>query len=450
MAKTVQDDLFDQLEARFNTAKDQFQQIDTNADMRIKHWRYAKDSVFELRVEYYRRFNTKAGKLVEDELLHELIYTAYGFDDQDRIICSAVFQSEDNPRIYTYYDYADDHIGFAEFGIVWDTQTYQLSKVGRLVKSSDDRPLHYADYAQAAGQKQRFFEEYHYDETGRITRISAVHQYRPAQFTDEEQRWLEYAHHQQEQIARMFLSEEQASAVLEPFDESLKKLGSSNYDIVNEDIFEYEGQTLKRIVQRASHTLKDGSQPQEYILYEAPRPGETADMLFDAARISLKAAIIDRLKQLDAAVRQKGPFYNLIVSYDAVADDGLLLTLNIQRQRALWEKSTDESGYDSLALDSVRLPQDAVPHIGIWDLPEDYARFLRDSRRDDQWERIRQLVCAVAKELNDHDWRAMFPITEDFIVIASDYEALEDIRDEIRACVPEAKLAILRARGLID
>jgi hypothetical protein len=403
VAQRVPEALSDALEQRFNLVKDQFDQIDADADARITGWRYATDSAFELRAEFYRRFNQKPGTLIDDEPLDAYIYTAYGFDDQDRIICSAIFQSEDFPRIYDYYDYGDNYIDFAEFGYVWDTQTYRLSKVGRVVRSAEDRPLHYAEYSQEQGRKQLYFEGVQYDEAGRITRVSCVHQGYP-----------------------------------EPLGDSL-----------TEHIFEYDDHTLKRIVARGVARDAAPASP-DYVMYEAPRPGDTPDSLFDAARSSLKSAIIEQLKGLDAAIREKGPFYNLIISYDAVADDGLLLLLNTEAQRQQWEQSTDDRSYGALQLDSLTGPQNAMLYAEIQHHPDDYARFLRENRRDEQWDRIRELLCAVARDLNDVDWSAHFQTTDDFIVFASDYEAMNDVEDDIRDCVPDSKLKLLRARGLID
>src|SRR5262249_34672719 len=134
-------------------------------------------------------------------------------------------------------------------------------------------------------------------------------------------------------------------------------------------------------------------------------------------------------------------------SYDAVADDGLLLTFGAEEQRAVWERETDERTYRSLIYHQLGWHSDSIE---IWELSGDYERFMRTRRRDRQWDEIRKLLNQVARDLNDVNWDEMLNTTDDFIMFAHDYEAMEDVEDEIRACVPEDKLRILRAKGLLS
>jgi hypothetical protein len=168
-------------------------------------------------------------------------------------------------------------------------------------------------------------------------------------------------------------------------------------------------------------------------------------MLTEAARTSLIGTVVEHISALDPAQRQ-ARFYCLVLSYDAVADDGLLLTLGEESLRDARVQGAPEYGSGPYP------PSLWHEHtsIEIWQLPDDYARFLRDYRRENRWEAIRALVSRAARELNDYPWDGILNTTDDFIVYASDYEALEEPDDEIRACVPEHKLRMLREKGLLD
>lgn len=241
----------------------------------------------------------------------------------------------------------------------------------------------------------------------------------------------------------MMGTEEQFNQMFPQFEEVMRGAFQQSAAFESEEIYEYDGDTLQRIVARGANP-PGGSR--EEVRYEAPREGETEDALFEAARASLRKAVIDQVVQFDPAQRQQMRVYNLALSYDAVADDGVLLILGQETQRQEWERETDERSYRSLIYHT--LGRRSV-HIELWNLPDEYARFLRDMRRAQRWGDVRKLLVQVAWDLNDHDWSGTLLTTDDFVVYANDYEAMEDVHDELRACVPEAKLAILRAKGLL-
>src|SRR5262249_22033193 len=63
-------------------------------------------------------------------------------------------------------------------------------------------------------------------------------------------------------------------------------------------------------------------------------------------------------------------------------------------------------------------------------------------------ERARELLCAVAAELNAHDWTQELSTTDDFVVYAVNLE-LADLDRNMPACLPRTRLALLRERGLL-
>jgi hypothetical protein len=385
--------LFTELETRFNTLKDEYARLDADADSNVVRWRYAQRPAFDLRPDFFRRFNQKPGDLTDDEPVTAFLYYAYGYSADERVIYAAVFQTEAVPRIATFYQHYPDRIELASYAVTLYTEDYHLRKVGWLVQPSEDRPVIYAEYEQDAGEIRFYYEEYVYDEQGRLARIPTYY---------------------------------------------VTQLRSQRAETHSEAVYQYEGDRLIRITSRLP-----GSQ--ERVLYEARRKGETKKTLFEAARVSLREVIVERVR-LDPATRQER-VYNLVISYDAVADDGLLLTVAPEAQREAWERETSDQSYESLLYHQLAWQPE---QIEIWSLPEEYERFLRQTRRDERWDDIRSLFIRVARDLNEQDWSGLLNVTDDFIVFANDYEAGNDVHDAIRASVPMEKLRILQAKGLID
>lgn len=91
--------------------------------------------------------------------------------------------------------------------------------------------------------------------------------------------------------------------------------------------------------------------------------------------------------------------------------------------------------------DTARLLEQELWLVDPDDDPEFYAP-------ESLSEGVRVLLCAVAAELNAYDWSRILPITDDFVAYAVDWE-LTDFERNMPACVPPARLAILRERGLL-
>lgn len=62
--------------------------------------------------------------------------------------------------------------------------------------------------------------------------------------------------------------------------------------------------------------------------------------------------------------------------------------------------------------------------------------------------RGRRLLCAAAARLNHYDWTDTLPVTDDFVVYAVDLE-LVDLDQNLTACLPPDRLALLRERDLL-
>src|SRR5579859_8032931 len=92
MAEIDKEALFNELQMRIYALQNDFKRLDTESEALVTHWRFADRFAFELRVEFYRRFNTRPGILEDNEGLMPPGYYAYGYDAQERIVCAANFR----------------------------------------------------------------------------------------------------------------------------------------------------------------------------------------------------------------------------------------------------------------------------------------------------------------------------------------------------------------------
>lgn len=61
---------------------------------------------------------------------------------------------------------------------------------------------------------------------------------------------------------------------------------------------------------------------------------------------------------------------------------------------------------------------------------------------------LRQMMHRVAQRLNSLDWSDVLPTTDDFMVVSTNTIGYWDAED-LQCSIPEAKLAVLRERGLL-
>lgn len=438
--------LFKELAQRFKALKKTgYARLDAEADANIKRWRYAERAAFDLQVDGLRRAGEEPGVFIDEEPTKAYSFHAYGYDSADRIIYSAEFQMEEVPRLCSFYSYTPDYIEAADFAVQIYTENFHLQRVARLVGKPGEPPTLYANYGDGQGGEANTVELYQYDDKGRMARIVSTTATTPPPLTGEMGSRFENMMDQQRRMAQMLGTESQ----MPDFEKIVRTALTKGRDYQTEHIYEYDGDNLKRIISRSTEVYGDGEAvpTQSHTLYEAPRPGETDEQLFEAARSSLHDAIIDHVVRFDPALRQQMPMYNLSISYDAVADDGLMIIFGTQKQREKWEATTDERNYHNLVFSASVYD---VEYTSLWELPEAYDRFLRNFRKKHRWDDIRKLLVQVARDLNRYDWSKLLITTDDFIVFADDHEAMEDIETVVIDCAPEEKIQILRAKGLLD
>ncbi|MDX2139725.1 MAG: hypothetical protein SF123_16690 [Chloroflexota bacterium] len=400
MGENLRKQLLRELRDRHTAFAQRFRSLDEESDRQIVRWRYALSSAFDLRADYFRRINTRQAVPFSTEPVSSPHYFAYGYDAQDRIIYIASFALQELPVSAAFILYAPNHVDLLEYSPM-GSNAHLLGRVGRLITADDGKPRHYAEIAYTVmGEASTTYERYGYDDSGRLSHIH------------------EARHHS-------------------PF-------MSLRYTYVADLLYRYEGDRLKHITTRFRSSTLDSTY--NSITYQAHTRNENDATLFAAVRQSLKTAITEHVRQY-IAQRTSEKVYCLVMSYDAVVDDGILVTLGYQKDRQHWEKDHYEYSYRALRFDAP-VPSDS--HFTMSDLPPDFVRFMLQMREEERYQTIRTLFNQVARDLNEVDWQGILDVTDDFIVFANDYEALEDTHDEIYNCVPEDKIRMLVASGLLD
>jgi hypothetical protein len=206
------------------------------------------------------------------------------------------------------------------------------------------------------------------------------------------------------------------------------------YDLV------YEPDGRLRAIRRHFEYL-----PHPYPVYWNPASAETLESLTKAMHATL-------LKLIPAAVARakiREPAYCLAISHDGSEDElppDIAVGLESERQRFL------ASGKDAKA--------------ALWDATR-FATFRRRAVKLDApglaeaSEKLLQMVLMkealhvpgkvlndVAAELNRRSWKGILRTTDDFIVYATDVDGME-LKKDLKAAVPKAKLDLLRSRRLL-
>jgi len=430
--------LFGDLERGFRQLDGNYAKLDARTEAQIVRWRYATRSAFELRYDFIRRTNAVPGTLSDTEPIQEYMYHAYGYDALGRLLNDSFFQSEDVPRTCTFYEYHAGYTDIAEFQVKLYTESYILVRVGRLVHPDPATPECYAEYAEAPdGRITRLLETYEFDVQGRPQRITITRSNEPGAKSGAAADRMKAAMDQQRTMAKMLGREAQFEESLPQFQTILNDMLNRRMESTSLELYEYEGARLVRIVDQPVGGGRTS------ILYEAPRAGDTDASLFEAARSSLRQRVIDEIRDETPDDRS---MFSMVISYDAVCDDSILVYLCPQAQRDEWEAQPGDHTYASLGF----LEPGTSRMYQIDELPEEYDRYVRNMRRDHRWEDIRTLMQRVAQDLNAYDWSRTFEPTDDFIVFAADYEAFEQFEEDIIASIPAAKLKLLRARGYVQ
>ncbi len=430
--------LFLALRDRYHTLTTDFDLLHAAVRAEISHWRYALGTAFELRADYAYRYDEheeKPGPFQSTEPGAAQVYHSYGLDAQGRIVYDATYRGETAPRSLRLYRYDGDVIECAR-GTLRTSVRGSLPRFSSLAMliHHNGRPAHYVSYADDWYTVTTEHEYYHYDTLGRMVGIRTHLLNWPYRASAAED-WERYVEGMVETRRR------EAVAAGVPFDDDMAHMyramlarGSHMLPIDHwiDEMYTYDGDRLARI---DAYAAADGT---SRVVYEALRPGENEYALFEAARVSLRSAVL-------AYLRENPPDETLDVlslEYCGSYPDALEFMFGAARQRPRSKHRTTEPRYYRFTTgDYVRM---AAP------MPEDCARFIRWMRRERNAGAVARLMNRVAFDLNQVDWFGILDSADDLVVIARNYDAEPDMKAVVGACLPDDKLAMLRDKGVIE
>jgi len=152
---------------------------------------------------------------------------------------------------------------------------------------------------------------------------------------------------------------------------------------------------------------------------------------------------VNKLQQLAV----DGPIACLALTYDCSAELSIGMSaataaertdLSSVEARAAWSPADFEASTD-IDIDDIGQSRLVGQELVLLDADDgDVAAGSEIGRR---------LVCAVAARLNQRDWSATLPVTDDFVVYAVDLE-LVDLERNLTRCLSTDRLDQLREKGL--
>ncbi|GIG91073.1 hypothetical protein [Plantactinospora endophytica] len=192
--------------------------------------------------------------------------------------------------------------------------------------------------------------------------------------------------------------------------------------------------------------------------YERPPAGYSLDAAIEVLRRAL-------LRQVPAVAREMGidePAYCVALGYFAADPVGVVVHVGLDSDRREWlaaqaePDAPDEDTFvlwnpcDLHGLETVDYGDAAkIARLLRQELQLADAGFDTDAEAPSGVnEHVRHMLCQVAAELNTVDWSAVLPVTDDFVVYASDWQMVDFDRN-LPECVPARQISLLRQRGLL-
>lgn len=396
------------LDARFSRLSEEYELRRSTAHAAVVRWDWYSWEAFDLRPLHYERDLLKPGRRLAERPPLDRDHHRIGFDADSRPVAILEYSGFLGGQLYyeTYRDYR------AGAGLVDEAHFY-----------ADGRPIYLHQYRYEAGLIRSAssaatggggYEEYQY--TGQqVTRIA-----------------IYYAKPSHKPGKRLYPLAPYA-VIRAAYDDA----GMSRLEILSED----------------------GPAPLTELKYERPPAGFTID---EACR-TVHRELVAKLPATVSGLAIDEPAYCVVLAYlpENPLDVRVHVGLDEQRRERLAEQSDmDENGGEERWIGDIWSPGDMGE-----DTPVDLSAVAVTARllgqelsladaddiasprgRGSEWGR--ELLCAVAAELNAHDWTQELSTTDDFVVYAVDLE-LADLDRNMPACLPLTRLALLRERGLL-
>ena len=176
----------------------------------------------------------------------------------------------------------------------------------------------------------------------------------------------------------------------------------------------------------------------------AARLPETLDLIRKGLRKQIP-------RQLQAEARElRGNVAALFIAYhdSSVVHEGNIYCslMTDESRRKLIESGNEPKWWNVMEANDAEFRVIISAH----DVLECYDIMLnqREHTNHDDVGPFREMIQAVARELNAVDWSMVMPTTDDFVVTATDSSGLQ-IYDDLEASVPAEKLQLLRSRNMM-
>lgn len=170
---------------------------------------------------------------------------------------------------------------------------------------------------------------------------------------------------------------------------------------------------------------------------QRPERGEALRELAERVSARLGTAVPAAIRA--AGIREQ--CYCLVLSYgESLFPLTLILGREAERRAILAARGPAAKSY---------MYTPSAPALVLEDPAGARDRALLDEgvARLNAWDFGRRTLRQVARALGGRDWSGVLDATDDFVVLALDYEA-DELTESLAACVPAERLAALRARGL--
>jgi hypothetical protein len=184
--------------------------------------------------------------------------------------------------------------------------------------------------------------------------------------------------------------------------------------------------------------------------YERPPDSFTIGTACETVRRELLARIPETVAELGI----EKPAYCVALAYLMDEPAEFLVYVGLDEVREEFPGRKHENDCPWVGWNPGDIGEDVAPDMSA---VEDTVRLLaqelklanaEDLQAERGNERSRELICGVAKDLNAFNWSAVLPTTDDFVVYATDLEQI-DLDRNMAACLPPARLADFRERGLL-
>ena len=373
------------LKALLKKASRQYEARKSAAEAQVIRWEHWSGPAYDPKPLYFER-NQRGGAVKRGKLVAKATARtcSYGFDARGRVVVDRQPKSKDEPAFDEFFNYTN---GGLESAAYRRDEPHAVAYVTRQTHRSG-KPVS-TDVLDADGTTS-FAERYDYAK-GRISEINVV------------------------------------STV----GKDKKKV---RYDVV------YERDGRLRAVRR--YFWEHFGFP----IYWNPELGDT----LEAMTVAMRRKLLDAIPKVVAKARVKEPAYCLAIVYDSATDElppRLAIGLESERRAHVSRKGKNAK---EVIWEPAKFGRYKPGKVGLMapDLKHDSERLLQMVLMKEAMWVPRRLLNEIAAELNGRNWRAILPVTDDFIVYAVDVDG-DDFDKNIKDGVRQAKRKLLRSRRLL-